>query len=118
MSPPSWSFFAEIGAVVKGNITLGVAMGHCRCIADQLLAKVGVIRALHERAQLCQDPQTEFALTRESSGVSRIKHIFSVHGHTILTKEAAAKTFDEVAHGAQQATHSAGQAGIGCKKVS
>ena len=31
-------------------------------IADQLLAKADVIRAMHERVQLCQDPQTEFAL--------------------------------------------------------
>ena len=36
-------------------------------IADQLLAKAGIIRAMHERFQLCQDPQTEFAL-RESLG--------------------------------------------------
>ena len=41
------------------------------------------IRAMHERVQLCQDPQTESALLRESLGVSRINHILRVHGHTI-----------------------------------
>ena len=45
---------------------------HCSTGAD-------VIRAMHERAQLCQDPQTEFAL-RESLGVSRINNILRVHG--------------------------------------
>ena len=35
-------------------------------IADHTLAKADVIRTMHERAELCQDPQTEFALIRES----------------------------------------------------
>ena len=52
-----------------------------------------------ERVQLCQDPQTEFALVRESLGVSRVNHIFRVHGHTILEEETAARTFDEVGLG-------------------
>ena len=53
-----------------------------RC-GDQLLAKADVFRAMHERVQLCQDPQTEFALQRESLGASRINHILRVHDHTI-----------------------------------
>ena len=65
-------------------------------IADQLLAKADVIRALHERVQLCQDPQTEFALFREGLGVSRINHIPRVHGHTILQEQRAAEINDEV----------------------
>ena len=88
------------------------------CIADQLLAKVDVIGAMHERGQLCLDPQPEFALLRESLGVSRVNNIFRVHGHTILNEEAAAKTllgFTE--DSAQQATLSAGQSGIGCKRL-
>ena len=32
-------------------------------IADQLLAKADVTRAMHERVRLCQDPQTEFGLS-------------------------------------------------------
>ena len=39
-------------------------MGPRQFIADQLLAKAGVTRAMHERVQLFQDPQTEFALLR------------------------------------------------------
>ena len=45
------------------------------------LSKADVIRAMHERVQLCQDPQTECALLRESLGVSRFNHILRVHGH-------------------------------------
>ena len=84
---------------------------------------------MHERLQLCQDSQTEFALVSEGLGVRRINHIVRVHGHTILTEEAAAKTVDEAGHGslgrlcpgfaedgAQQATLGAGQSGIGCKR--
>ena len=40
-------------------------MGPRQYIAGQLLATADVIRAVHERVQLCQDPQTEFALLRE-----------------------------------------------------
>ena len=62
--------------------------------------KVDVIRATRERVQLCQDPQREFALHRESPGVNRINHIFRAHGHTnLLTQEAVANTFDEVGQG-------------------
>ena len=71
-------------------------MGPSQFIADQLLAKVGVIRAVHERVQLCQDPQTEFALLRQSLGVSRVNPILWVHGHTILQEKRAAKIYDEV----------------------
>ena len=51
---------------------------------------------MHERVQLCQDPRTEFALLRESLGVSRINHILRVHGHTILQEQRAADIYDEV----------------------
>ena len=82
---------------------------------------------MHERVQICQ---TEFGFIRESPHMNKINHIFRVHGHiTILTEETAAKTFDEVGQGslawlfpefsddsAQQATLSASQSGIGCKR--
>ena len=71
-------------------------MGPQQFIADQLLAKADVIRAMHERVQLCQDSQTEGALFCESLGVSRINHIFRVHGHTILLEKRAAEIYDEV----------------------
>ena len=86
------SFFAA----VRGNVTLRVAAGPRQYIADQVLAKGDVSRAMHERVQLCQAPQTEFALQRESLGVSRINHILTVHGHIVLEEREAAKIFDEV----------------------
>ena len=52
------------------------------CVADQLHAKADVIREM-ERVQLCQDPQSEFAVIREGLGVSRANRIFRVHGHMI-----------------------------------
>ena len=77
---------ASVDTAVHGNITLGVAVGPRQCVTDQLLANADVNWAMHERVQLCQDPQTEFPVLRESLGVSRINHILRVHGHTILHK--------------------------------
>ena len=51
---------------------------------------------MQERVELCQDPQTEFALLREGLGVSRINHILRVHGHAILQEKRAADIDDEV----------------------
>ena len=65
----SWCHLSS--AVPDGSITLGVAVGSRQFITDQLLSNADVIRAMHERVQLCQDPQTEFALLREGLGVSR-----------------------------------------------
>ena len=51
--------------------------------------------SIYARVQLCQDPQTEFALLCESLGVSCINHILWVHGHTILQEKRAAAICDE-----------------------
>ena len=72
-APPEWKIddvkkMAETSTVTDGSITLGVAVGPRQYIVDQLWGKADVIRAMHERVQLCQDPQTEFALLRESLG--------------------------------------------------
>ena len=88
-APLEWNIgdvrrLAKTYAVTGGSITLGVAVGSRQFVTDQLLSKADVIRAMHERVQLCQDPQTEFALLRESLGVSRTNHILRVQGHTIL----------------------------------
>ena len=85
-APPEWRVgdvrsLAKTSAVTDGSITLGVAVGSRQFIADQPLGKAGVIRAMHERVQLCQDPQTEFALLRESLGVSHQPHSASVRPH-------------------------------------
>ena len=69
---------ATVDTPAHGNIPLGVAVGPRRCIEDQLLANVDVIRAMHEQVQLCQDPQTEFVFLRESLGVISISHIIRV----------------------------------------
>ena len=39
-------------------------------IADRRLANADVIRAMHGPVQLCQDPQTEFALLRHPDSQS------------------------------------------------
>ena len=100
-APPEWSIgdvrsLAKISAVTNGSTTLGVAVGFRQFIADQLFSKADVICATHERAQLCQDPQTEFALLRENLEVSRINHILRVHGHKFLEEQSAAAVYDEI----------------------
>ena len=93
---------AAVSTVTAGSVTLGVAVGRRQFITDQLLAKADVIRALHERVQLCQDPQTECTLQRESLRVSRVKHILRVHGHTILQEKGAAEIYEEIARRSSQ----------------
>ena len=83
---------AKVPTAIAGSTTLGVAVGPRQYIVDQLWAEADVIRAIHERVQLCQDPQTEFALLRESLGVSHINHILREHGHTIIQEQRAATT--------------------------
>ena len=76
------------------------------------------------------DPQTEFALLRESLGVSRINHILRVHGHTILQEKRATEIYDEVGQrslerhfprftedSTEQATLSASESGMGYKRA-
>ena len=60
---------ASVSTEAAGSKILGVAAGPRQFIEDQLLAK----------ADVCQDPQTEFSLLRESLGVSRINRILRVH---------------------------------------
>ena len=106
---------ANVSTVTAGSITLGVAVGPRQCIVDQLLPKADVIRAMHERVQLSQDQQTEFALLRQRMGVSRIKNILRVHGHTILQEERAAEIYDEVGQRSLERLFPGltGQSGIG-----
>ena len=119
----------KVSTAIARSIPLGVHVGPRHFIADQLLAKADVIRAMHERVQLCQDLQMEFALFRESLGVSRIDHNLRAHDHTILQEQRAAEIYDVVGQrflerlfpgftedSMTQATLSAGQSGIGHKK--
>ena len=57
---------ATVVTGVHGNIALGVAVEPQRCIADQLMAKVDVMRDMYERVQQCQDPQS-FSLETDAS---------------------------------------------------
>ena len=75
---------AKVSTVTAGSTALGVAVEPRQFIEDQLLAKADVIQAVHERVQLCLDPQTQFTLLHESLGLSRINHFLRVHDHTIL----------------------------------
>ena len=99
-------------------------IGDVRSMAKNL-GKADVIRVMHGRVQLCQDPQTEFAL-RESLRVSRVNHTLRVHGHTILQEQRAAEVYDEIGQRSlerlspsltedsmTQATLSSGQSGTG-----
>ena len=83
---------------------------------------------MHVRVQLCQDPQTECALLRESLVVGHINHILWVHGRAILQEKRAAAIHDEVGQrslerlfrgfteeSSEQATLSTGQSRIGYK---
>ena len=74
-------------------------MGPRQCVTERILAKAYVILAMHECVQLCQDPQTEFALLRESLGVSKINNILRVHGHTILHEREAPKSLVKLRKG-------------------
>ena len=80
---------AKVSTVTAGSSTLGVPIGLRQHIADQLLAKADA----RTSSAVCQDPQTEFALLRESLGVSRINHILRAHGHQ---EQRTAEIFDEV----------------------
>ena len=134
-APPEWRngdvrSLAKTSAVTDGRVTLGVAVGSRQFIADQLLSKADVIRAIHERVPLCHEPQTEFALFRVSLGDSRVNHILRVHGRKILEEQSAAVVYDEIGHRSPerlfpgltedsmtQATLSASQSGIGFKRA-
>ena len=74
---------ANVSTVTAGSITLGVAVGAPQFVADQLLAEVDVIRAVHERVPVgCV--RTEFVFPRERLGVSRVSRILRVYCHAIL----------------------------------
>ena len=68
-APLEWSIgdvrsIAKVSTVTAGSITLGVAVGPRKYIADQLLCIAVVIRALHERVQPCQNPRRNLPSSR------------------------------------------------------
>jgi hypothetical protein len=117
---------AKVSLASEGTNTLGVATGPAGFVAAQLESKALVVRAMHERVRLCQDPQSEFVLARESLGVGRVNHILRVHGHHLADSGGATAAFDDVGRatlerlfpglspeGFEQATLSAKESGIG-----
>ena len=87
---------ATVHLASEGTLTLGVATGPPETITNQLEKKTHVVKAMHERVQLCQSPQTEFVLARDSLGVGRVNHILRVHGHRLAEQDGVAAKFDEV----------------------
>ena len=47
---------ATVNIVEDGTVTLGIARGSEVFVASQLSQKAMVVRAMHERIQLCADP--------------------------------------------------------------
>ena len=86
----------SVSTADKGSVTLGVATGPDEYVAEQLKQKARVVKAMHERVQLCQDPQTEFVLARQSLGVSTVNHILRVRGARLGAGSEAAVAFDDV----------------------
>ena len=90
---------AAVATATHGNSTLESQWAHDTAWRTTSWQKADVLRAMHERVRLCQDPRIAFALTRESLEVNRVNHILRLHGHTILDEESAAKTFDDIGMG-------------------
>jgi len=124
------SALASVALASEGTVTLGVATGPSSAVAEQLLQKTKVVQAMHERVQFCQDAQTEFMLARQSLGVSRVNHIFRVHGHSLALSRAVAQKFDDIGEaslerlfpgitheGHEQAALAVGQSGLGWRKI-
>ena len=117
---------AAVSLASEGADTLGVATGPASFVAEQLYRKTKVVKAIHERLQLCQDPQTEFVLARESLGVGRVNHILRVHGHALAERGGAATAFYALgrstlermfpgvtSEGLEQASFNAKESGLG-----
>ena len=49
---------------------------------------------MHERVQVCANPQTELVLAGDSLGVSRVNHILRVHGARLAENGEALNAFD------------------------
>ena len=79
--PPEWKIddvqlMATVSTVTAGSTTLGVAVWPRQFIAHQLLAKADVIRAMHERVQLCPGPADRILLSNGKVLVSVVSTTF------------------------------------------
>ena len=120
---------AAVSSAACGSLTLGVATGPSSSVDEQLQTKVRVVRAMQEKAAVCQDPQTEHVLCRQSLGIGRVNHILRVHGHELVQRRDKLEAFDDVtrevvdrlfpglsAEGYEQATLTAVLGGIGWRR--
>jgi hypothetical protein len=85
---------AAVSTADQGSVTLGIATGPDECVLEQLRQKTRVVKAMHERVQVCADPQTELVLAGDSLGVSRVNHIMRVHGARLAESGEALNAFD------------------------
>jgi len=78
----------------EGMVTLGIVTGHQKAVVHQVAQKRQVVQAMYQKAEVCQDAQTEHVLGRQSLGVSRLNHVLRVHGHNLHTQDTALRKFD------------------------
>ena len=88
---------AAVSLADEGTLTLGVAIGPDLVVATQVDQKAQVVRAVHQRAEVCSDAQTEHVISRQSLGVCRVNHILRVHGHDLLGVGDSLQQFDSAA---------------------
>ena len=102
---------AKVSTVTAGSVALGVAVGPRQKIADQILGKADVIRAVHESVELCQDPQTALSRPRNPTGTAA--DVFDEVGQRSLERLFPGLREDSTTH----ATLSAGQSRIGFERA-
>ena len=88
---------AAVSLADEGALTLGVAIGPDHVVATQVDQKAQVVRAVHQRTEVCSDAQTEHVISRQSLGVCRVNHILRVHGHDLLEAGDSLQQFDSAA---------------------
>ena len=121
---------ASVSLASEGCVTLGIATGPPSAVAEQLQTKSDVVRAMHDKLRVCQDPQTEFVLAGQCLGVGKVNHILRVHGCRAASSRAVEK-FDEIGRttlerlvpglteeGHTQATLGVKSSGLGWKQAS
>ena len=122
---------AEVKSASQGTMTLGVMTGPDSSIDEQMWNKVKVVKAMQERVAICQDPQTEHVLNRQSLGIGPVNHLLRVHGSELAKRPGRLEAFDEVtksatdrlfpgltADGHEQATLTSVLGGIGWRRAS
>ena len=95
-----WDFVRSQATVrfaddLEGITTLGVVNGQSAAIEAQVAQKAQIVATMYQRAELCQDAQTEHVLGRQSLGVCRLNHLLRVHGHHLHKQGKDLQRFDD-----------------------